>query len=516
MSTVTARLSGATSETVTLNVSAAPLSGAVTNDFRLSGNTTLTITAGQTGSTGAVTVAAEDNTIDAPAKTVQVSAAVTAGPAGMTAPTARTLTITDDEGTPTVTLELSSPSISENGGVSTVTARLSGATSETVTLNVSAAPLSGAVTNDFRLSGNTTLTITAGQTESTGAVTVAAEDNTIDAPAKTVQVSAAVTAGPAGMTAPAARTLTITDDEGTPTVTLELSSPSISENGGVSTVTARLSGATSETVTLNVSAAPLSGAVTNDFRLSGNTTLTITAGQTESTGAVTVAAEDNTIDAPAKTVQVSAAVAAGPAGMTAPAARTLTITDDEGTPAVTLELSSTSISENGGVSTVTARLSGATSETVTLNVSAAPLSGAVTNDFRLSGNTTLTITAGQTESTGAVTVAAEDNTIDAPAKTVQVSAAVAAGPAGMTAPAARTLTITDDEGAPTVTLELSSTSISENGGVSTVTARLSGATRGPRELSLSHHRAYGSRTTAVRLSYALEGTASRGRPTESK
>ena len=33
---------------------------------------------------------------------------------------------------------------------------------------------------------------------------------------------------------------------------------------------------------------------------------------------------------------------------------------------------------------------------------------------------------------------------------------------------------------------------------------------------LQHHRAYGSRTTAVRLGYARDDAATRGRPTESK
>ena len=470
MSTVTARLSGATSATVTLNVSAAPLSGAVASDFRLSGNTTLTITAGQTESTGAVTVAAEDNAVDAPDKTVQVSAGVTAGPAGMTAPAARTLTITDDEGTPAVTLELFSTSISENGGVSTVTARLSGATSETVTLNVSAAPLSGAVANDFRLSGNTTLSITSGQTQSTGTVTVTAVNNTMDAPHKTVRVTASVTAGPTGVAPPAAEILTITDDETAPTVTLALAPDSISENGGVSTVTARLSGTTSETVTVTVMAPEGS----NDFDLSANNALTISSGSMNSTGTVTITARNDEVDGPNKEITVTGMVTA-PVGMTAPAAQILTIVDDDPTPTVTLELSPDSISEKNGASGLTARLSGATSQDVKLTVIAEAVSPAVANDFRLDG-TTLTITAGQTRSGGTVTVTANDNTVNAPDKTVELSATVTAGPTGMTAPATQTLTITDDEGTPTVTLVLSQDEISENGGVSTVTASLSGAT----------------------------------------
>ena len=51
---------------------------------------------------------------------------------------------------------------------------------------------------DFALSANQVLTITAGQMSSTGTVTITAEANDIDALAKELTVSAAVTLGPTG------------------------------------------------------------------------------------------------------------------------------------------------------------------------------------------------------------------------------------------------------------------------------------------------------------------------------
>ena len=93
-----------------------------------------------------------------------------------------------------------------------------------MTLTVSATAVSPAVAGDFALSANQVLTITAGQTSSTGTVTISAEDNDIDAPAKELTVSAAVTSGPTGLAAPASQTLTITDDETAPTVTVEVGS----------------------------------------------------------------------------------------------------------------------------------------------------------------------------------------------------------------------------------------------------------------------------------------------------
>ncbi len=198
-------------------------------------------------------------------------------------------------------------------------------------MTVSASAVSPADSRDFALSVNRKLTIATGETESTGTVVVTAVDNAVDDPDRQVTVNATIV-GPAGLEAPAARTLTITDDEGaptvTPTVTLVLAPEEVSENGGESRVTAQLSGATSEDVTLTVSASAVSPADSRDFALSVNRELTIAAGETESTGTVVVTAVDNAVDDPDRQVTVNATIV-GPAGLEAPDPRTLTIDDDD-------------------------------------------------------------------------------------------------------------------------------------------------------------------------------------------
>ena len=610
--TVTATLSGTSSEAVTVTVSVMAEAPVVTGDFELTG-TTLTIGVGETESTGEVKITAKDNTVDAPNKTVEVKGSVTGGN-GAAAPAPLTLTITDDENTPTLTLAIDPPSISENGGVSTVRASLDGRSSADVVVTVSPAAVEPAVATDFRLSANRELTITAGQLESTRTVTISAENNDVDAPNKTVEVTASATGGN-GVAAPAAQRLTITDDDGTPTVTLTLDPTSIGDNGGVSTVTASLDRPSSDAVTVAVSAAPVSPAVATDFVLAG-TTLTIDLGQTQSTGTVTISAENNDVHAPAKTVEVTGSVQ-GISGVADPAPQTLTITDDEetprvipdlspstieegghsevratltvpsselvkvnvdassaspsseqfsqygragaappilslaasvpgegfvlsenreltigvgatasegmvkitalldgpnrtvevtgtvtggngalppmpkmlkimdddGAPAVTLVLTPARIGEDGGASTVTATLSPPASEPVTVRISASAVSPAVASDFALSANRDLAIAAGDTQSTGTVTIAAVDDTVDNPDKQVTVTGTVS-GPSGLVPPSAQTLTITDDDdegtvsvsAAVTVTLTLAPEQVLENGGESRVTAQLSGAT----------------------------------------
>ena len=202
---------------------------------------------------------------------------MTPGPTGLTVPASQTLTITRmTETTPVVTL------VSGSGVDLGERRREHGDREAEQSLErgrdrdgLGGAGRSGGGANQV-------LTITAGQTSSTGAVTITAKNNGVDAPDRRVTVTGAVTGGNGGAA------LTITDDEETPTVTLALAPTSITENGGVSTVTASLNGLSSADVVVTVSASAVDPAVANDFTLSGNRELTIKAGQMESTGTVAV------------------------------------------------------------------------------------------------------------------------------------------------------------------------------------------------------------------------------------
>ena len=602
-STVTARLSGPSSEAVTLTVSATAGTNAADGDFTLSSVKTLLIAAGSTASTGVVTVTANDNATDAPDKAVRVTATVS-GASGVSNPTAVTLTIADDDAAPSVTLALAAASIAEAGGTTTVSATLSHPSSAATTVTVTA------VSGFYTTGSDATIVIAAGATASaTDVATITAVNDNVD----NVGDRRVTVTGTAANAQAAAESQTVTvtgaaltlrDDEATPTVTLALSEPdpskldTIAESGAdnASTVTARLSGPSSEAVTLTVSAVAGAHAAVGDFTQTG-TTLTIAAGATASTGVVIVTANDDTTDEPAKSVTVSATVS-GRIGIADPAAVTLTITDDDAAPGVMLAVADSSISENGGATTVTATLSHpssaattvtvtaaagfytvgsdaaiviaagetatasdgvtitavddavdtvgdrrvtvtgtaanaqaaaesqtvtvtgasltltddedtptvtlslsepdvakpdtineggadnastvtatlnrASSEAVTLTVSALAGTNAAASDFSLSSEKTLTIAAGATSSTGTVTVTAVNNTTDGPNKHVTVSAAVS-GNSGVADPAAVTLTIADDDAVPAVTLALADSSISENGGATTVTATLSHA-----------------------------------------
>ncbi len=120
----------------------------------------------------------------------------------------------------------------------------------------------------------------------------------------------------------------------------------------------------------------------------------------------------------------------------------------------TLVLSPTSITENGGVSTVTATLSSAPTAAVTLTVAAAAVSPAVAGDFTLSAAAMLTFAASATTSTGTVTLTAVNNAVFAADKRVTVSGTVASGDGLVVAPADVTLRITDDDSSPLTLLRI--------------------------------------------------------------
>ena len=246
-------------------------------------------------------------------------------------------------------------------------------------------------------------------------------------------------------------TVTVTDNDATPQATLQVSPASIPENGGQATVTATLNRPSSQATELLVQASPVAPATAAHFTVSTNTTLTIAAGQTTSTGTVRISATDNNVDDANRQVTVSA-LAQNSLGVTAPADRTLTIVDNEGSSAVTLQVSPTSISENGGSATVTGRLTSSSSQesTVTVTASAVAAGAAVARvspplagDFALVG-TTLTFASGSTTSTGTVTITALDNDVVAPNKQVTIAGTSSAGFPVTGA----TLVIVDDDGDP--------------------------------------------------------------------
>ena len=403
---------------------------------------TLTIAPGALSDTLAVAVIGDGT--DEPDETVVITLT---SPTNATFGTAASLrgtgTITDDD--PAVaTLVLSLETISENNGITTVTATLSTPENATVTITVSAMPEGHAVRGDFSLSTPATLTIAADSLTSMGLVTITAQDDTLDGLDKTVTVSGTATGGN-NATAPRAVTLTITDDDDPPTLSIE--SPRLDEgNTGSAPLSfgVMLSAASEKQITVAYAMGTGTATAGEDYTALAAGTLTFAPRTASQTLAVSIIGDET--DEPDETVIITLS---DPTNATFTGDATIltgtgTITDDD--PAVaTLVLSSATISENGGITTVTATLSTPEGAAVTITVSATPEGHAVRGDFSLLTPATLTIAADSLTSTGLVTITANDNAVRAATKSVTVSGTADDTPDVVAPPAPVTLTITDDD-----------------------------------------------------------------------
>ncbi len=460
--TVTAELDVLRSEDTRVNVSVTEGTAMLGADFATVPPLIMTIDANETVATGTLSFTPIEDEIHEPDETVQVTGTMSVD--GLMV-TSTELTIQDATPTPQVTLELSESEIPEAGGSSTVTATLSPVSSSVTTITVSVVPDSPATPSDYNLSTNRTLTIPPGATESTGLVTITANDNPVDTPHKTVQVKGRAMNDPPVMD-PADQTLTITDDDMPTGFTLSISPEEVGENEGEVqiTVTAELDipGSTPTQVTLAVGdGTAMSG---EDFSAVEELTFMIPATVREGSTTFMFTPNEDNIDESAETVLITGRSTVGNAQAI------LTITDTTPTPEVTLVLNPTSIQENGGSTTVMARLSAPSGEQTVLTISADPNSPATDEDYMLSENTTLSIAAGATESTGVVTITAIDNAIDAPDKTVRVQGN-ARNDNGVTGPSVQTLTITDEDQASGIELAVTpSSNVSEDDGTTQITA----------------------------------------------
>ena len=355
------------------------------------------------------------------------------------------VTVTDDEETPTVTLKLSPARITEDGEQSTVTATLSWASGAATEVTIGAQAVEPAVAADFTLSADAVLTIDAGATASTGAgaVTITANDNNVDAPDKKVTVSGTAT-NAHGVTDPAARTLTIVDDD-TAGITVTPTALEV-EEGGSAPYTVVL---TSEP-TGNVTVTPASGD-TGIATVSGGP-LTFTPDNWSTAQTVTVTGVDDTLDneGDQRETTVTHTVSGGDYGSETAASVAVTVTDDDerGVTVMPTELTVTEAAGDENSATYTVVL---TSEP-TANVTVTPSSGD-TGIATVSGGP-LTFTPGNWSTAQTVTVTGVDDTLDNAdnQRTTTITHTVSGGDYGSETADSVMVTVTDDEGMASLTI----------------------------------------------------------------
>ena len=346
--------------------------------------------------------------------------------------------ITDNDDPPA--LGVSDVRVTEDAGELEFAVTLDAPSGLEVTLDYATSDGTATEPEDYREAAGS-LTFAAGETQKTLLVEVV--DDLLDEADETLTLtlSDAQHAGFTGGGLALAATGTIADDDPVPTVQ-QVADVTAAEDAGALEFTVTLDAPSGREVTLDYATSDGTATAPGDYAVTLGV-LTLSAGRTS--GTIEVPIVDDDMDEPEEefTLTLNGADHVGLVGGVSELTATGTIVDDEPTPTVLLALDPAAIDENGGVSAVTASLTGASSEAVTVTVTATPAGDTQAGDFTQIG-TTLAIAVGERESTGAVTVTAVDDTLDTPDKTVTVSGAVTGGN-GVAAPGDRTLTIRDDE-----------------------------------------------------------------------
>jgi hypothetical protein len=247
-------------------------------------------------------------------------------------------------------------------------------------------------------------------------------------------------------------------------VAFSVSSKSVSESSGSISVAVCLVGAApSSTVTVpfTVSGTATSGA---DYVISSSP-VTFAPGQTTAT--ITIDVLEDAAYESSETVVLSLGTPSG-ANLGSPTTYTLSITDNDAMPTVQFTASAQSATENAGTLALTVQMSGISGNNVVVPFT---LGGTATVNTDYSITTTpVTIWAGTTSTT--INVQISPDTLDEDNETVIVTLGTPTG-ATLGATTTQTVTLIDDDAAPTVAFMLASGSPSENAGALGITVALS-------------------------------------------
>ena len=443
VSTVTAEASHPLANEATITVSAAPgHADTLTSDYELSANTVLTIPAGGRHSRGTVAIATVDDALFGGRRREVTVSGTASGGGGVANPADETLTVLEDDSRILVAM-IATPATIVEGETSTITLRALRPLPADATVTVS-------TYDEVEFSENTLLMIAQGQTESTGVVTVTALDDA-DGENEVVTLRGTPSDESAFIRVNLGAQLYVLDDDDADTLLSVSPVPQWLYEGETSTVLVELSQPHTDdlTVTIGVDETHANHtAATGTYTLSANRTLTIPAGSMRGTGTVTLTATDDEYFGPGSTREVGLAVES----VTGTDAETIhvvrhgnwTIIDDESSPRLSLEVTPASISENGGQSTVTAKLNTKVRTATEVTITAAPVGTAVAGDFMQTG-ATVTIPADTKTSVGTVVITAVDDDVDGPDKNLIVTGAVADDPGEVWYPYAEGLMILDDD-----------------------------------------------------------------------
>ncbi|HEY0170961.1 MAG TPA: Calx-beta domain-containing protein [Pyrinomonadaceae bacterium] len=440
----TVRLSHATVNAVTVNYSTANGTAAAGSDYTAVSNASVNIPAG--GFTGTATVKVTGDQIYESDETFTVT--LSGASSGATLGDAQAVgTIKNDEASSNFSFSAPNYFVTEGVAGITITVTRTGSTAGGVSVNYSISGGTATSGSDYTAAASGTLNFAAG--EPSKDIPVSVVNDTLDEPDETVNFSLSSPTG--GFINSGLATLTINDDDDPPTFQFSAATYAGAEGGGTATLAVtRTGGSNAATVTcstLNTGTATPGV----DFTQTIPSALAFGEGETSKTCQVFVI--NDTLDEADETVNLSLSGGAGTA-LGTPNAATLTITDDDATPSLSVAdlTGPTAVNEFAGTATFTVTLSAASGQTVTVNyatangTATAGAGGAQGDYSAVSG--TITFVPGET--TKNVGVPITNDALDEPDETFFLN---------LSAPGNATIsdnqavgTINDDEGEPLLSI----------------------------------------------------------------
>ena len=458
----------AVSRTVTVSVGA---SGTATSgtDYAAVSNFTITLAKNATSATGTFTLTPTQDTLAEGDETIALAGNVEGVSAKLTG---TTLTMTDDDKAPAVTLSANPSNVTENGGAQTVTVTAtSTAIAKARTVLVAVGNRQDAATpgTDYTVVPAFNITIAANATTATGSFSLTPTNDTSVENAESISIDGTPESGGANFTV-SGTTITLTDNDAQPAVTLTATPASVAEAALATSVTVKATAASAlawgRTVTISVGKTG-SAASGTDYAAVRNFDIAIAANATSGTGTFTLAPKQDTTNEGNETIGVG-----GTSLNTTVTGATVTIADDDVNPAVTLSVSPASVLESASATTVTVTATAASAMTSARTVAVKVGGGTATagTDYAAVSDFNITIAANATSGTGTFTLTPTQDTTVEGGETIGVD-----GSSTATTVTGTTVALTDDDALPAITLSTSTSSVAESASATSVTVTATAA-----------------------------------------
>ncbi len=346
----------------------------------------------------------------------------------------------------------------EDGTSTSFTVALSSAPTASVTIGVTSSDVSENTVSP------PTITFDSNNWNTAQTLTVTGVDDAIDDGNQTSTILlAAATSTDAGYSGrkPADVTVTNTDDDGPPSVTLSIDNATLAEANGMATLTATLTGISAQNIIVNLS---YSGTSNRGDDYSASNSISIPAGNT--TGTALINALQDSLDEDNESIVVDInnvinGIESGTQRITA------TLTDDDQQPSVTLSINTASpLTEAAGTANITATLSEMSGRPVTVNLT---YTGTATAGVDYTKSDAIIIPAGNTFAQATLT--AIDDALDEINETIIVDISTVSNGVEITAEQV-TASITDDD-ILLVSFMAADQSVAEGEGAGTVTLTVS-------------------------------------------